>query len=77
VDFSELRLRAAALNRSTVAGDLANAYRLLLDLPAEEACRVLLLAGYSIVGHNDRRFWGPRPRVELPRPVSAESTAWP
>ena len=57
MDFNDLRARAAELNRSTIAGDLANAYRLLLDLSAEEASRVLLLAGYAVVGPNDRRFW--------------------
>lgn len=57
MDFNDLRRCAAELNRSTTAGDLANAYRLLLDLSAEEVSRVLLLAGYSVIGHNDRRFW--------------------
>lgn len=52
-----MRADAAQLNEATKAGDLARAYTLLMKHPAELAQRVLLFAGYSVVGPRDRDFW--------------------
>jgi len=51
------KAHAAQLNEATKAGDIARAYSLLTKHQAEDAVRVLLLAGYSVVGPRDRDFW--------------------
>lgn len=51
------KAQAAQLNEATKAGDIARAYSLLMKQPADLAQRVLLFAGYSVVGPRDRDFW--------------------
>jgi hypothetical protein len=53
----ELEKLAARLNAFCQAGNIPESYRLLLNRAADEAARILLMAGFTTVGSNDRSFW--------------------